>query len=68
MVMVMDEEELPDDLKAALADRLEGWELVEMLEIPIEDIIELFEPDILDHLDDILEELNMEPIEYDDGD
>lgn len=46
----MDEVELDSDLKSAICDRLEGWELVEFLNIPIEDIVELFEEDILDNI------------------
>ena len=51
--MVMDEEVLDNILKSAICDRLEGWELIEFLNIPIEDIVELFEEDILDNITDV---------------
>jgi hypothetical protein len=51
--MVMDEEVLDNILKSAICDRLEGWELIEFLNIPIEDIVELFEEDILDNLEEV---------------
>jgi hypothetical protein len=50
---VMDEERLSNLLKQALADRLEGWELVEFLQIDIETIIDNFEEAILDNLEDV---------------
>lgn len=49
----MDEEKLDDSLKNALCDRLEGWELVEFLNIAIEDIVELLEEEILANIDDV---------------
>jgi len=58
--MIMNEEQLPDEIKQALADRYEGWELAELLELPVRDIIYYFEEDILDKLDDIKEELRIE--------
>jgi hypothetical protein len=51
--MVMDEEVLDNILKSAICDRLEGWELVEFLNIPIEDIVELFEEEILDNVTEV---------------
>ena len=56
MNMIMDEEHLPDDLRQILGDRFEGWELIELLAISSEDIIRIFEEDILENLDFILEE------------
>lgn len=56
----MNEEQLPDEIKQALADRYESWELVELLELSVRDIIYYFEEDILDKLDDIKEELRIE--------
>jgi len=58
--MIMNEEQLPDEIKQALADRYESWELVELLELSVRDIIYYFEEDILDKLDDIKEELRIE--------
>jgi hypothetical protein len=46
---------LDSELKKALIDRLEGWEIVDFLQIKTEDIVEIFEDEILDHLDEILE-------------
>ncbi len=43
------------DTKAAIADRLEGWELFDFLQITIEDVIELFEDEIEENLEDVLE-------------
>ena len=56
----MDEEPLPENIKNALADRYEGWELVELLGLSVRDIIYYFEEDILDHLDELKEELQIE--------
>ena len=42
-------------LKKAIADRFHAWELVEILEIPVEDIIEIFEDEILNLKDYVLE-------------
>lgn len=47
-------------LKKALADRLESFELVEFLQIPIEDTIELLEDVILQNLSDVLEFAGLE--------
>ena len=56
----MNEEQLPEPIKQALADRYEGWELVELLNISVRDIIYYFEEDILDHLDELKEDLQIE--------
>ena len=63
----MNEVELNRDLKTALCDRVFGWELVEFLQVPIEDIVELFEEDILDNLKDIKEFINYYEVEDDDA-
>jgi hypothetical protein len=52
---ILDEETLDKNVKEAICDRLFGWELIEFLNIPIEDIVELFEEDILDNINDIKE-------------
>lgn len=49
----MDEDVLDNDLKSAICDRLFGWELIEFLRIPIEDIVELFEEEILDNISEV---------------
>jgi len=59
MNMIMDEEHLSEDLRRILADRFEGWELVELLSVSSEDIISIFEEDILENLDFILEEADI---------
>jgi hypothetical protein len=56
----MNEEQLPETIKQAIADRYEGWELVELLDLSVRDIIYYFEEDILDKLDDIKEDLRIE--------
>ena len=56
----MNEEQLPEPIKQALADRYESWELVELLGLSVRDIIYYFEEDILDHLDELKEELQIE--------
>lgn len=54
------DDSLSSELKELLADRFEGFELVEFLGISIEAVIEAFEEDILDNLQDVLEEANIE--------
>ena len=46
---------LDKELKKALADRLEGWEVVEYLKIDTDYIIELLEQEIIDNLEEIKE-------------
>ena len=55
----MDEDEIPDAVRKALTDRYEGWELVELLSIRVEDVIDAFEMDIMDNLEDLKEELKI---------
>ena len=50
----MDEEFL---LKA-VTDKMEGWELVEFLNISIEDVVEAFRDRIIDNIDDVEDFLN----------
>lgn len=52
---ILDEDSLDPSFKSAISDRLNGWELVEFLDIPIEDIVELFEEEILDNIEEIKE-------------
>lgn len=44
---------LDEDLKEIICDRLEGWELVEFLQIPIELIVETFEDKIQENIEDV---------------
>lgn len=53
----MDEDKLDEDLKSAMIAYFEGWELVELLEVPIELIVELLEDYIIDNIEDIEEEI-----------
>ena len=46
---------LDKELKEALIDRLEGWELVEFLQLDIRTIVEEFEDEIEESLADVLE-------------
>jgi len=40
---------MDEEFKKRLIDRLEGWELVELLNINIEDIIHIFSDDVEEH-------------------
>ena len=53
------EPSMDDLLKTSIIDRLEGWELVEYLNIPVEDVVEAFQEKIEENLDDIEELLNI---------
>lgn len=46
---------LDKQFKDALADRFEGWEIVELLNIPVETIIDMLENEIYDNLDEVKE-------------
>lgn len=45
-----------EEIKARLADYFDAWDLVELLRIPTRDVIEAFEDEVEDALED-LEEL-----------
>ena len=45
------------ETRAKIADYFEGFELIEFLQITVEDVIERFEDEIEEKLDDILEEI-----------
>lgn len=49
-----------DDFLKALADRYEGWEIVEILRIPSEEVIEAFKDLVLDNENDLREMINYE--------
>jgi hypothetical protein len=59
-------ESMDDNFKKALADFFTAQELVDFLEIPVEDIIELFEEDIKDFEDDLKDEMNYKDNDKDD--
>lgn len=48
-------ESLNNTVKDALADRLEAWELVDFLDIPIEDVLSAFEDKIVENLEEVLD-------------
>jgi len=50
---------LDREVKKALVDRLEGWELIEFLQIPVDYIIDAFEDEIIENLEDVLEFANL---------
>lgn len=54
---------LPQAIKTALADRLDVWEILEFLEVPTEEVIEIFEDEILENLGGILELAGISTIE-----
>ncbi len=51
---------MDDLLKARIADFFEGYELAEFLQLKSEDIVERFEEEILEALDDIEELMNVQ--------
>jgi hypothetical protein len=62
-LMIMDEETLPSLIKEAIYARLEGWELVEFLNIPIESVVDMFETEIFENLEDVSELVGIERTE-----
>ena len=54
------DEDIPEFIRKALEDRYEGWELAEMLNIPTAEVIAAFEDIILDHLQELKEELDID--------
>ncbi len=50
---------LPEHVKEALRDRLEGYELVDFLQISIEAVVDAFEEDIIQNLEDVEDFLNL---------
>ena len=55
-------EMLDTTIRKALEDRYEGWELVEILDIPIEEVISSFEDILLDRLQEVLEIAGLEDL------
>ena len=58
-------DKLPDEIKDALACRLEASELVDFLQITTEEIIDLLEDRILENLNEIKELADLEIEEID---
>lgn len=57
---------MTNDLKKALADYFDAWDLVDLLEITTEDIIDAFDDMIEDRIDEIKEHIGY--VEDDDDD
>lgn len=59
---------LPPDIRQALIDRFEGFELAEILSLDTETLIDALDPDTLEEKLPVLREaLDMEPEEETDG-
>jgi len=56
MAAMSNEEVLSEELRAALIERFYGWELCDFLNVSIEEVIDVFEHEIVDNMDE-LEEL-----------
>lgn len=56
-------ESLNNNIKDALADRLEAWELVDFLDITIEDVLAAFEDKIVENLDEVLDFAGIQGLE-----
>lgn len=50
---------MKEDIFEIIKDRLEAWELVELLNLPIEDILLEFEEEILDKINEVKELLGI---------
>ena len=59
---------MKDEIFEAIKDRWEGWELAEVLNLPIEDILLEFEEEILEKIEDIKELLGIEEEDNDNND
>lgn len=44
-----------DELRKIICDYFDPFELVEFLQIPIEDVVDAFEDEIIENIDDVLE-------------
>ena len=53
--MILDDVELDPLIRSAICDRLEGWELIDFLGIDIETVVDVFEEEILENLEDVIE-------------
>lgn len=61
--MVVMDKRLDDGLKKAIIAYFEGFELVELLEIPIEDVVELLEEYIIDDAEFVAEQIGYEEVD-----
>lgn len=57
------DDELPDDFIKALIDRYESSELVELLDIPVREILEMFEDYVRDNYEELCEEIGYKGLE-----
>ncbi|MBU6231647.1 hypothetical protein KGP36_03180 [Patescibacteria group bacterium] len=55
----MDEEHLTPELRDAIIDRFEAWDLVDFLMLKTEQIVDAFEDVIVDNLEDIMDYVNI---------
>ena len=55
----MRQSELPEHVREAIIDRLEGWELVEFLQVPIEQVLDMVEDVVALNLDDVKDLINI---------
>lgn len=65
---IMDEIKLDEDIKKAIIDRLEGWELIDFLQISIDEVVDIFEEDIIDNIEDVLELIGLRSSKDEDED
>ena len=56
----MFDQRVPPEIRTALIDRYEGYEIVELLQLSAEEVIDALEEIIVENLDRIREELGME--------
>lgn len=55
-----------EELKQAIIDRLEGWELVDFLQIPIDRIVDAFEEEIEENIEDVEDFVGLRELPEDD--
>lgn len=55
---ILDREELEASLKSAIIDRFEAWELVDFLNISTEEVVDIFEEELLQHIEEVTSLLN----------
>ena len=51
----MDEEKLHPEVRRAIIDRFDSWDLVDLLDIPISQIVDAFEELIVENLREVLD-------------
>lgn len=63
-----DDEELSEELRLAIADWFSPEELILLLNIPIDELVDIFEPEILERIEQIKEEIQWDMIDDEDDD